>query len=178
MSVRAFFRRNRARPDNSACMLVLATAVLACAPEGSLGSDRPAGTDSGGATAAQTGTEGTGTAGTADGTADDAASASTAASSTGPSSSGGSDEGSTDDGSTGAVDACVPDAADSPCTTCLKGHCCAEQTACQASEPCTCIDACIADGGEAVACVEHCGGPDDDWTHLHDCGAKHCIDAC
>lgn len=170
--MRAFSRRNRLWPDNSACMLAAAI-VLACAPEGSLGSDRPGGTDGGGTTGAQTGTEGTGTTGSSEATADDAASSSTAASSSGPSSSGGSD-----DGSTTVVDACVPDAADSPCTTCLKGHCCAEQTACQANEHCTCIDTCIADGGEAGACIDHCGGPDDDWTHLHDCGAEHCIDVC
>jgi hypothetical protein len=173
MSVRAFFRRNRTRPDNSACMLLVATVVLACAPEGSLGSDRPAGTDSSGATDAPTGTEGTGTAGSSEGAVDDTASSSTAASSSGPSSSGGSDE-----ASTVATDACLPDAADSPCTTCVKGHCCAEQTACQANERCTCIDACIADGGEAAACIDHCEGPDDDWTHLHDCSAEHCIDVC
>lgn len=171
MSMHAFSRRNRARPDNSACMLLVATVVLACAPEGSLGSDRPVGTE-GGSTDARTGTEDTGTAGSSEGTADDAASTSTTSSS-GPSSSG-----SSDGGSTTSIDACMPDAADDPCTTCMKGHCCAEQTACQASEPCTCIDACIAEGGEAAACIEHCGGPDDDWTHLHDCGAEHCIDVC
>jgi len=178
--MRAFFRRNRARSDNSACMLV-ATIVLACAPEGSLGSDRPAGTDSGGATQTgteatgteATGTEATGTAGLPEGSGDDSASSSTAASSSGPSSSGGSDE-----GTTTAVDACVPDGEDTPCITCVKGHCCAEQTACQASEPCACIETCIADGGDAATCIAQCGGQDADWTHLHDCSVEHCIGVC
>jgi hypothetical protein len=171
--MRDFLRRNSARPGNSAWMLFVATVVLACAPEGSLGSDRPAGTDPGDSTGAQPGTESTSTAGSSEGMVDGAASTSSSAGSSGSSSSGTSE-----DGSTTAIDACTPDAADPPCTTCIKGHCCAEQAACQASEPCTCIEACIADGGEAAGCIDHCGGPDDDWTHLHDCSAEHCVELC
>jgi hypothetical protein len=169
MIARAFLRRIRPRAVNSKHMLALVAAVLACAPQGSLGKDLPAGTDEGGSTAAVT--DGSSTTDAADGT--------TSTASTAGSGDGASSTGETGEGSTTATDACLPAAEDSACTACIKGHCCGEWLACQASEPCTCIDTCIADGGDPTACVEtHCGGPNDDWIHLHDCSAEPCVDVC
>jgi hypothetical protein len=142
-------------------MLALA-AVLACAPEGSLGKDPPV-------------DDASSTIVVVDGTGDGP----TSTASSGGTGDGTSSTGEVGEGSTTAADACLPAAEDTACTACLKDQCCGAWLACQASEPCTCIDTCIADGGDPAACVDpHCGGPNDDWTHLHDCNTEHCLAVC
>jgi hypothetical protein len=175
MSPLAFSRRICGRAVNSTYMLALVATVLACAPQGSLGKDLPAGSDGAGSTDAAA--EGSSTADAVDGSGSGSAASSTGAGEGTSSSS--SSSGSSGEGSTTAAEACLPTAEDTACAVCWKGHCCAEWMACQASLPCTCIDGCIADGGDPTACVEtHCGGPNDDWTHLHQCSAEPCVDVC
>jgi hypothetical protein len=171
-----FPRRIPGRADNSTCMLLLAVATLACAPQGSLGKDLPGSDDTG---TADTTAEGSGSPAATNDTADGTSSASTAGSGEGTASTGTASTGTASDGSTTAADACTPLPEDDACTTCTKGHCCAEHLACLASEPCTCIGACIADGGDPTGCAEtHCGGPNDEWIHLHDCRAEPCLGVC
>lgn len=162
---RSILRRMVARSANPACMLVLS---LACAPRGSLGRDGLDGTESGTGS-----TSGTSAGSTTTGAA-------TGSDTTGAASSGGSESSSTAaDDSTTAADPCAPAAEDDACLACRKHGCCEEWTACAADEICTCIDTCIADGGDPTACeTVHCAGPNDPWTHLHQCSATACAAEC
>jgi hypothetical protein len=147
--------------------------MLACAPHGSLGRDLPEGT-TGGTTPPQT------TSAADDGTSTHASAS--ASGSEGESESGsGSGSGSTTDAdsSTTAADLCAPAGDDTPCNACRKLECCDVWTACHADEICVCIESCIAEGGDPLNCeTVHCAGPNDAWTHVHDCDATNCAAEC
>jgi len=161
-----FVRRIRGVPVNSACMLVLAASLLACAPRGSLGEDLPDDTSQGTGTTADPSTDETGSSTTG---VDASTGATDSVGSTGPDG----------DSSSTAGELCPPLPEDDACTVCTKGHCCDVRLACDADEICLCIETCIADGGDPVACEQtHCAGPNDAWIHLHDCVAMQCADAC
>lgn len=143
---------------------------LGCSPHGSLGHDLPdeTGTDDGDVTSA-------GASSTASDGHDTDAGSSTHA----HGSDGSSGPASTDESSTTAADACAPAGDDTPCIECRKLACCDFWIACIADEVCTCIDTCIADGGDPVACeTTHCGGPSDTWIHVQDCSATNCAAEC
>lgn len=154
-------------------LLALACAPgFGCTPHGSLGRDHVGGT-AGSSTGSEAGTaassESTGGA-----TANDVTTA--AEGSSGSTTVAG---GSSSDGGTTGVDLCAPAADDDACLACRKQGCCVEWTACAGDEICTCIATCIADGGDATACeTVHCAGPNDPWTHLHQCSATECALDC
>lgn len=167
-STRSIVRRMSPHPANPACMLLL---LLACAPHASLGRDLRDDTSSGSTVAT-----GTATSSGSDDTTSTAAGGTDGA--TGTSSTAADASSSDASGSTGA-DLCAPSAPDDACLACRKQSCCDEWTACEGDDVCTCIATCIADGGDATACeTVHCAGPDDAWTHLHQCSATACAAAC
>ncbi len=66
------------------------------------------------------------------------------------------DPGSTGGGSTGTIDACMPDPNDDACTSCAKGSCCDQATACGADPGCACVFGCIGMGGDPQTCLTEC----------------------
>jgi hypothetical protein len=156
-------------------LAVILSAGLGCAPVGSLGKDG----------AADTGTDATTTMGVSSDSADSNETGSGGASSTSTTSSSsetstGSEETASSEAtgsSTGAPE-CPPDVDDDACTTCTKGHCCAELSACDADPTCVCVHECHAGGVALAECEAMCGMDEGENAALEHCIVEQCMAAC
>jgi hypothetical protein len=68
----------------------------------------------------------------------------------------------------------------SACDTCLAESCCEQLMACESSESCTCMVACVEEGNEQLACLLQCqlDLPDLAYTQLSTCIQSMCAQEC
>ena len=72
---------------------------------------------------------------------------------------------------------CKPKGHDDDCEKCVKGGCCPELVACNATETCSCWNECMSKE-DTDECADKCGGWDAEWTVVVSCAELHCGGDC
>ena len=62
----------------------------------------------------------------------------------------------------------------------MKDNCCDELLACEADEDCSCIAACVDEGGFPIQCAQECGvnGINQTFQSLGTCTNSNCFNVC
>ena len=89
------------------------------------------------------------------------------------------DPGSSDASSSGGPGMCAVEPGDDQCAVCIKGQCCEQTKACEASEDCSCLLSCVL-GGVVQLCDLCAAHPMQvpEFGALFECMGQSCTDQC